>query len=154
MFPLWSIIAGLAQAQVPPPITGSAGGTCGALCDLTATLVNGGAVVAGIAAIAVSLLWHRSAVASAASNWQGDTISWGRLWLMPLLGAAGTICLVALALIGLGLAKPDFLTLLLIDWQQPLGVGLWVAALVGGVAGPPALAQITSGSPSNASIKG
>lgn len=154
MLSVWTLFGGNAQAQVPPPLTSPGGGTCGALCDLTTTLVNGGAVFAGLAAFAVALVWHRSAVTAAANNWKGNNIPWTSLWLMPLVGAASTIFLVAGILVGIGLAKPDFLTLLQNDWQQPLGVGLWLAAVLGGVAGPPALAQAISGRPSSARIEG
>ena len=151
----WSIFFELtAHAQVPPPLSGTATGTCGALCDLTTTLVNGGAVFAGLAAFTMATVLHLRAVKSAANSWSGKPVSWLKVWLSPLFMAALTVVVCAAILLGLGIAKADFLTLLLLDWQQPLGAALWLAALIGGVGGAPTLASVTSGTKSLASDAG
>lgn len=137
-----------AHAQAPPPPLSSAGDACGSLCEMSTALVNGGAVVAAIAAVIVGVALHHRVVRSVAASWRGRQVTWWSLWSLPVLFSAITIVAIALGLVLLGLYKSDFMVLLMHDWKQPLGAGLWLVATAAGVGGPPVLAKITSKPPS------
>ena len=133
-----------AHAQAPPPLMPSAGDACGSLCEMSSALVNGGAVVAAVAAVIVGVALHNRVVRSVAASWRGRRVTWGNLWSLPILSSAVTIVAFAGGLVLLGLYKSDFMVLLMHDWKQPLGAGLWLVATAAGVGGPPVLARISS----------
>jgi hypothetical protein len=56
--------------------------------------------------------------------------------------------------VALGLSNSDFMVLLMHDWQQPVGAGLWLAAVVIGAGGAPLAAMLSSKSSSSTRLEG
>jgi hypothetical protein len=130
----------VARAQVPPPVAAS--DTCGGLCDMVSPLLWTLPFLGVLLGVAAAVFLHRSAATRAAVAWHGGGVSFASLWVLPVFASVGVVVLCAVALIAAGLARPDFMLLLLADWQQPAVALVWVGAVLGAGALPPGMAAI------------
>jgi hypothetical protein len=104
--------------------------------------------------ISIALILHRQAAMKAARNWRADAIPSASLWLLPAVCAGSVVVVAAAGLAAVGLAHPDFMTLLISDWQQPSMISIWLTCIGLAMAVPPGAAAAIGGSQATKQIEG